>query len=298
MTEASGATPAMQERMHERMHERLHASVDASLAQPSSVRQAVTMGGADGTRGAWWGIAVEAPIEVALNGVPWTVLLGTPHNVADLAVGVALTERVLRDASRITDVCVSEYLHDVSVNLVAPDSAFDLTRQRSRSLVSSTACGLCGLESLAELASQMGTGALLEVRGDVADAAIRIAFGALASQQPLNRETRSVHAAAWCSTRGEILLVREDVGRHNALDKLVGALATRGALASDGFIAMTSRCSYELVYKAAQTGARLLATISAPTSMALAWSRELALPIACVAGADVVRFPLERDDAR
>ncbi|QJR37244.1 formate dehydrogenase accessory sulfurtransferase FdhD [Gemmatimonas groenlandica] len=244
-----------------------------------------------------WGIAVEAPVEIALNGTPWTVMLATPADLADLAVGLALTERVLRDAHAVTDVVVSEFLHDISVNIVVPESALDMSAVRARSLLGSTACGLCGLESLAQL-HQRGVGVDAErSRADVSDAAILRAFAELPAHQPINAATRSVHAAAWCSVNGEIEVVREDVGRHNALDKLMGALARRGALVQSGFVVMSSRCSYELVYKASIAHTLLLATVSAPTTMALEWSAALQPPLACRVGGHsdgrVVRFPAE-----
>ena len=242
-----------------------------------------------------WGIAVEAPVEIAVNGVPWTVMLATPADVEDLAVGIALTERVLRDAGAIERIEVSEYLHDVSVNIVAPKHAFDQSAMRSRSVLGSTACGLCGLESLAQLhARSAADDSTSRERVAIDDHAIRSAVNALASQQPLNAATRSVHAAAWCTTSGEIVAVREDVGRHNALDKLIGALARQQRLHEIGFIVMSSRCSYELVYKAAKANTQLLATISAPTTMALEWAAALSLPLVCCsADADIVRFPVE-----
>lgn len=248
-----------------------------------------------------WGIAVEAPVEIALNGTPWTVMLATPADLADLAVGLALTERVLRDARAVTDVVVSEFLHDISVNLVVPESQLDTTAIRSRSLLGSTACGLCGLESLAQLHAR-GTSVNAEPeRADVSDAAILRAFAELPAHQPINAATRSVHAAAWCAPDGAMQLVREDVGRHNALDKLVGALARRAMLAQPGFVVMSSRCSYELVYKASVAHTLLLATVSAPTTMALEWSAALQLPLACRVGgnsdARVVRFPTEEPNA-
>ena len=164
-----------------------------------------------------WGIAVEAPVEIALNGTPWTVMLATPADLEDLAVGLATTERVLRDARAVRDVIVSEFLHDISVNLVVPDESLDTRVIRSRSLLSSTACGLCGLESLAELHRRSERGEptsggsargetesdanedalrLVRVDAPIDDAAILRALAALPSHQPINRATRSVHAAA------------------------------------------------------------------------------------------------------
>jgi len=248
---------------------------------------------ADATPGAW-GIAVEAPVEIALNGAAWTVMLATPADLDDLAVGLALTERVLRDARAVQAIHVSEYLSDITVNLVVPEEYVDASAMRTRSLVGSTACGLCGLESLAQLHARSDRDAAGDAAGEAAaafralhsvtDDAIVAAFTELPTRQPINRETHSVHAAAWCDPDGAITLVREDVGRHNALDKLIGALARRDMLKQPGFIVMTSRCSYELVYKATVANTLVLATLSAPTTMALRWAEALALPLVCRAG--------------
>jgi FdhD protein len=246
----------------------------------------VTITDADGAvaQAVSWGIAVEVPVQVSLNGVPWTVMLATPAYLGDLAIGLAVTERVLCDAGAVRDVLISEFLNDVAVDVLVPETALDRSALRSRALQGNSACGFCGLESLAQLTARRADAATGESRApgiSVTDAAVLAAFADLPRHQPLNAATRSMHAAAWCQVDGAISLVREDVGRHNALDKLVGALARQGRLAQPGFIVMSSRCSYELVYKAAAAHTLLLATISAPTSMALEWARELAVPVAC-----------------
>lgn len=255
---------------------------------------------------ATWGIAVEAPVEIAINGTPWTVMLATPADVEDLAVGIAISERVLQDHSAIGTIVVSEFLHDISVNLTVPADALDVSAMRGRSLLGSTACGLCGLESLAALRPRnvVAANAAADADADadavqpIADSAIMAAFAALPALQPLNNTTRSVHAAAWCLPNGDVSIVREDVGRHNALDKLIGALARTNRLGEPGFIAMSSRCSYELVYKAAAAGASVLATISAPTSLALEWSAALGVPVVCRGpGQQIVRFTPEEKHA-
>jgi FdhD protein len=249
-----------------------------------------------------WGIAVEAPIAITLNGAPWTVMLATPSDVEDLAIGLAVTERVITDARAVTQVAAVEFLRDISVDLVVPADQLDQSAIRSRALIGNTACGMCGLESLAQLheladsrtTAQKLNGDAHRRAANISDAAILSAFSSLPTRQPLNRETHSAHAAAWCEPSGAIVLVREDVGRHNALDKLIGALARREMLTDPGFVVMSSRCSYELVFKAAAANCMLLATISAPTSMALEWSRALQLPVVCRIGGPsdgrVVRF--------
>lgn len=287
-----------------------------SLVRRPFERSDVTISDASGTSDAQperstWGIAIEAPIEIRINDAPWTVMLATPADVDDLAIGLMLTERIVTDALAVQQVTVSEFLHDVSVNLVVPEALLDSNAIRSRSLAGNSACGLCGLQSLADLhtvaerrvatrVDRSGIGQAATV--GISDAAILAAFASLPSQQPINRETHSVHAAAWCKADGTIVLVREDVGRHNALDKLIGAMARREMLHQVGFVVMSSRCSYELVYKAAVANALLLATISAPTSMALEWSRVLSLPVVCrIGGPDagrVVRFDTGLQHAR
>jgi len=238
-----------------------------------------------------WGIAVETPIEIDLNGAPWTVMMATPDDLEDLAVGIALTERVVARDS-IEAISIKHFLEGVVVDLTVSPAAIAPHMQRRRSLEGRVGCGLCGVEALAGLPQRRNEST--PPRSGVSTRAVNAAFDTLASRQPLNRETRSVHAAAWCRLDGTIDLVREDVGRHNALDKVVGALARSNRLDDDGFVVMTSRCSFELVYKAATTRAAALATISAPTSLALDWSNALALPVLS-RGADgtIVEFPYE-----
>ena len=230
-----------------------------------------------------WGIAVETPIEIGINGTPWTVMMATPADLEDLATGLALTERFISDIAAVEHISVSNYLEGMVVDLTVPLHAVNDSARNRRSLEGRVGCGLCGIEALAGLPSRpTGT---VGARTPVAEAAVRRAFAELSKLQPLNRATHSVHAAAWCRVDGSIELVREDVGRHNALDKLIGARVRAGSIEAPGFIAMTSRCSFELVYKAAATRASVLATISAPTSLALEWADMLELPLMC-RGAD------------
>jgi FdhD protein len=238
-----------------------------------------------------WGIAVEVPVEMRLNGAPWTVMLASPSDLDDLAVGLALTERLVATAAGVQGLQISQAAGDWTVDLDVPTP---LRPVRARSVAGATGCGICGLESLEDFRSGLAGAVPLEAMQVITDAAVTAAWTALPELQPVNAATRSVHAAAWCAVDGTVLLVREDVGRHNALDKLVGALARQGMLGDAGFIAMTSRCSVELVAKAAVAHALLLATISAPTTLALSTSALLGIPLACAGpGHQVVRFPME-----
>lgn len=240
-----------------------------------------------------WEIAAEVPVQIMVNGTPFTVMLATPADLGDLACGLLLTEQVLSDVHAIEHIEVTGWLGDVRVHVQALPTNVNADRLGARSVLGNSGCGVCGVESLAQLHGREVHRGI--ARDPVSDEAVRRAFTGLSSHQPLNARTHSVHAAAWCDPSGTVRLVREDVGRHNALDKLVGALAQADRLRAPGFIVMSSRCSYELVYKASVTGAQLLATISAPTSMALTWSDTLGLPLASAlrrgGEVEVVRFP-------
>lgn len=264
------------------------------------MQRVVTQTGAPGRATRTWGIAVEAPVQLLVDGAPWVVQMATPTDLDDLAVGLALTEGLVASFAELAHVTATSWLGEHAVAIVrtmstgAPDA---------RVLAAGTACGLCGIESLAALQERQAdrraaAGTRVSAHApSVDDVAIRCAYTALPALQPLNAATRSAHAAAWCSLDGDVRLVREDVGRHNALDKLIGALAHADRLDESGFILMSSRCSYELVAKASFTGARLIACVSAPTSMALTWSQALGIPVASVGNEHgqpiVFRFPEE-----
>ena len=225
---------------------------------------------------ALWGIATEVPVEIGLNGRPWTVMMATPADLEDFATGIAVTEGLLADHRAIRGIAVVARDRGIALDLqVDPQAVAALP---ARSLEGRTGCGLCGLERLSQLAPVPGAAA--SAAAPPALAAVARAFAALDDAQPLNRATRSVHGAAFCAPDGTIRLVREDVGRHNALDKLIGGLLRAGIDPATGFVAMTSRCSFELVQKAARVGVPLLATVSAPT--------ELALDVAARAGLTLV----------
>lgn len=249
------------------------------------VHEPVRIGSGIAVRTASWGIIDEAPVQIMLNGEPLLVLMATPTDLADLVRGVLRTEFGVLDAEAVTSVrehhALGEYRVEVQLQTVSAGGP----RPAAQTGLVNSSCGLCGMESLAQLATR--TRALTRVHPPaIADTTVLEAFAQMHRRQPLNARTHSAHAAAWCLPSGEVVLVREDVGRHNALDKLIGALYAPAAdceLVRDGFVIMSSRGSYELVHKAAHTTARLLATWSAPTSMALQWSRHLGLPLCSVA---------------
>ncbi|MBL0939488.1 MAG: formate dehydrogenase accessory sulfurtransferase FdhD [Gemmatimonadaceae bacterium] len=228
-----------------------------------------------------WGIVPESPIHLVVNGETRTVLMATPDHLDDLARGVLHTELGLQASTQPISIAVDSAMGEYRVEVTLADDDAARLRARGQSLMANSACGLCGVEALADLASRTPSSARVSPH-QVSDEAILAAFESLTAQQPLHAATHSAHAAAWCTASGDIVLVREDVGRHNALDKLIGALLNHG-MPADGFLIMSSRCSYELIHKAAHTPARLLATWSAPTTMALEWSRHIKLPVMSVA---------------
>jgi FdhD protein len=207
----------------------------------------------------------ETAIALVYNGVSHVVMMATPADLEDFALGFSLSERILDDAGQLYDLEVVSHPRGIEVRMAIAASAFAGLKERRRNLVGRTGCGLCGAESLDQ--------ALPQPRPVATDfscsaSALGHAVAALASRQPLKQLTGSVHAAAFCDETGEILALREDVGRHNALDKLIGGLRRSGG-EETGFVLVTSRASYEMVAKTAAADIPLLAAVSAPTSLAI-----------------------------
>jgi FdhD protein len=211
-------------------------------------------------------LAIEAPVAIEINGIGYAVLMVTPTDLQDLAYGFALSERLIDrfEDVRGTDVHATANGNIVRLDLAPRVSGRILDRVRHRA--SESSCGLCGIENLDQAMRPLPR---LAGRWNGEDGAVFRALAELERAQPLNRETRAVHAAAACRADGTPWLVREDVGRHNALDKVIGAMLRAGAEWDGGFALLTSRCSYELVEKAVLSGCPMLATISAPTSLAV-----------------------------
>ncbi|MEO5962990.1 MAG: formate dehydrogenase accessory sulfurtransferase FdhD [Thermomonas sp.] len=219
-------------------------------------------------------IACEVPVALHYNGVPFAVLMATPCDLADLALGFSLSEAIIEadDAWQLDDV--REELEGFVVNMRIPDARAARLSQRSRPMPSYGGCGICGSASIEDV---MRMPAQVISQLSVDEAALHHALDALHQQQPLNAQTGAIHAAGFANACGELLLVREDVGRHNALDKLIGGLHVASIPAGNGFAITTSRASFELAMKAAQTGIPLLAAISAPTTLAIALAQSTGL---------------------
>jgi FdhD protein len=225
-------------------------------------------------------IAVEAPVNIVYGNQPYAVMMATPSDLEDFVTGFSLTEGIVRDAGEIRAIAVSPQRDGIVVTVDLAPGRFREHLARRRNLSGRTSCGLCGVETLAEMP-------MAETRSrdrqPISAAAIATALAALERHQPLHQLTRSVHAAAWCDARGTILAAREDVGRHNALDKLIGARLRAGQDAGSGFVLVTSRASFEMVEKTAIYGAATLVTISAPTSLAVERAKALDLTLVSIA---------------
>lgn len=228
-------------------------------------------------------LAAEVPVSLTYNGIAHVVMMCTPRDIEDFAVGFSLAEGIVEAPSEILGVEVRELVQGLLVRVdIPPHRAEDLIDRR-RGLVGQTGCGICGVTELEHAIRAVRT---VPRPPAVAPQAIFRALEALSGHQPLNRETGAVHAAAFADASGAILLAREDVGRHNALDKLVGALAREGRDGACGFAVMTSRCSFELVQKCAGAGIPMLVTVSAPTDLATDLARRAGLTLVALARRD------------
>lgn len=236
-----------------------------------------------------WQLAEEIPVAFVYNTIPHAVMMATPADLQDFALGFSIAEEIIDRPDAILLSKIEH--HDAGVRLciaVDPDLVGRGFSAR-RSMAGRTGCGLCGIEDLKN--------AVREPRSRPSPAphigpeAITRAFDTLPHHQPMNGLNKSVHGAGFCDVEGNILMVREDIGRHNALDKLIGALYRADLNPAQGFVVMTSRCSFELVQKASAAGISLLATLSAPTALAVDLAERAGLSLAARAqrGA-VVRF--------
>jgi FdhD protein len=232
-----------------------------------------------------WQVPEEVPVALLYNGRSHAVMMATPADLEDFAVGFTLGEEILDAFADIEGVVVEPQSGGIAVDMAVDKMLMARRALRKRSMEGRSGCGLCGAESLEGVVRKPRP-----VRADfVPDpAAVQAAFVELPEFQAMNRANRSVHAAAWCDAGGRILLAREDVGRHNALDKMIGAVIRGGLSPSDGFAIMTSRCSFELVQKAAAVGIPLLATMSAPTSLALDLARQAGMTLGAMSRAESI----------
>jgi len=244
----------------------------------------------DTSSGGTWHIPEEVPVAFVYNRRNYAVMMATPDDLVDFAVGFSLTEEIVKTPTDIKslDIHLSEKGADLRFKISSQAiKKLDVT-QRRRNMVGSASCGLCGLENADTLFKILPQ--VSDEVNELNEASISKALSDLENHQPINAKTRSNHAAAWVSLSGDIKNVREDVGRHNALDKLLGALALSDTNMKTGFVLMSSRCSYEIVEKAARRGVMTLLSVSGPTAFALRKAKEANMAVYARSGAGAVRL--------
>lgn len=223
-----------------------------------------------------WLLPEEEPVAMVYNRRTFAVMLTSPADLEDFGLGFSLSEGIIARPSEMQDLKVQRLEAGLSVQMAVPSVRAAALLGRRRALEGRSGCGVCGIESLEALNQPLAQVAAPQVD----PTAIARALDSLNDHQPMRARNHSVHGAAWCDRHGTILLSREDVGRHTALDKLIGAMSRAGMDSRDGFAVLSSRCGFELVQKAAAVGIGLLASVSAPTTMALSQARRAGMALA------------------
>jgi FdhD protein len=230
-------------------------------------------------------LANEVPVAVEFDGEAYAVMMLTPADLEDFAVGFALSERIIAKANEIARIDIRYGSRGIGMDVRLEKEHSARLAERRRSLAGQSGCGICGLTTIEEALPELQP---LAAAPAISEAALFRALAALPARQILNQQTGAVHAASFCRPDGEILIVREDVGRHNAFDKVIGHLAFQGIDPASGFALLTSRCSYELVQKAVLARIPVLATISAPTELAVSMAKDANLTLIALARGDSV----------
>nr|WP_222856919.1 formate dehydrogenase accessory sulfurtransferase FdhD [Agrobacterium pusense] len=231
----------------------------------------------------------EVPVAFSYGGSTHAVMMASPEDLVDFAVGFSLTEGIISTRAEIRSIEVIEAGQGFDVQVDLQDANADALRARRRHMAGPVGCGLCGIESIEQAVRVVPvlSGSELSVDGDDIVAAMK----ALNEAQSLNRETRAVHGAGFYDPQKRLLAVREDVGRHNALDKLAGAVVNAGLPPNAGIVVVTSRLSVEMVQKTAILGSPILAAISAPTALAIETAESSGITlVALVRGEDFEIF--------
>ncbi|MBW9113691.1 formate dehydrogenase accessory sulfurtransferase FdhD [Rhizobium cauense] len=231
----------------------------------------------------------EVPIAISYAGSSHAVMMATPGDLEDFAIGFSLTERIIGDASEIASIDVVETELGIDVQIFLTEDVTQALRARRRSMAGPVGCGLCGIESIEQAVRKVPdvSDSRLALTGDDLADAVFLLNGA----QPLHHETRAVHGAGFYVPGAGLLAVREDVGRHNALDKLCGAVMRSGASGQHGAVVVTSRISVEMVQKSAILGSPVLIAISAPTALAIRAAEEAGMTlVGLVRGSDYEVF--------
>lgn len=221
-------------------------------------------------------VAEEIPVAFVYNDRAHAVMMATPADLEDFALGFSLSEAIIDDARQCENVEIVPALAGIELRITIPEKYAAVLDDRVRQLTGRTGCGLCGAQTLD--AAVRHPAAVPDCTA-INALALRRSLSELQRMQKINVATGATHAAAWATAQGQIVLLREDVGRHNALDKLIGAMKQATTDPQQGFLVITSRASYEMVMKAATVGIGFLAAISAPTALAIALAKETNLTL-------------------
>ena len=233
-------------------------------------------------------LAEEVPVSLEYNGISHAVMLTTPSNLEEFALGFSLSEGIVASPKDCYAIDVEYGTLGITLHITISNASFVKLKERRRNLVGRTGCGLCGTESLEQVLRPLPKttpNQQLSAKG------IRCALNSLRGVQPLNRLTGGTHAAVWCKPDGEVCAGFEDIGRHNALDKLIGRMAKANISYQEGFVLITSRASFEMVQKAATMRIPALVAISAPTALAVRTAKDCGMTLVAFArGEDFVCY--------
>ena len=221
-------------------------------------------------------VVEETPVVIVYNNIPHVVMMATPLDLEDFAVGFSVTEELVRSPADIEAIEIVKYSQGIELQTAVAPECEAVIAGRTRRLSGRTGCGICGSDSIEGVLKTLHP---VLPGGVVPAGAIERAFAGLIEHQRLNAAAGAVHAAGWASLDGSIVVAREDVGRHNALDKLIGALLRAGVKPQEGFVVVTSRASFEMAQKATVFGASLLAAISGPTGLAVRVAQQAGLTL-------------------
>jgi FdhD protein len=243
------------------------ADIPASTSPPMSEARVSVRGGIEGARTHDL-VAEEIPVAMVYNGVSHAVMMASPCDLEDFALGFCLSEGILQRPDQLFSIEIKPGENGIEVDMHISGDCYARLREQRRNMAGRTGCGLCGTESLAHVVRTLERMAPQPLPGDEA---VQEALQNLKKHQPLQLQTGATHGAAWCDAQGRIVLAREDVGRHNALDELIGArLREYGDQAfGEGFALISSRASFEMVQKSASVGISTLVAVSAPTALAI-----------------------------
>ena len=244
------------------------------------------------TRKAWRGgrlaegtrlIPEETALALTYNGGTYAVMMGTPQNLEDFAVGFSVSEGIVKSVDDIRSLDVVRLDDGIELRMWLASEDAARINERRRHIAGPTGCGICGIESIAEA---VRPASVVPQGQTFTPEQIMAAMQAIAPLQSINLQTRAVHAAAFWSPAGGIVALREDVGRHNALDKLAGAIARSRTETSGGIVLLTSRVSVEMVQKTAAIGAPVMVAVSAPTALAVRMAEAAGITLIAIARQD------------